>query len=119
MSLVIFLSLVVLLVILFLCRLGLSVRGFSHLGSLMVVRDAYGHECWRSVVAVCLMLGHVIGVLSSSRVVSASGHRSASGRPVEMVQFFWSVSGLIRFSICQCIWCCFVVVPGGQSVIVC
>ena len=87
-SLVIFLSLVVLLVILFLCRLGLPVRGFSHLGSLMVVRDAYGHECWRSVVAVCLMLGHVIGVLSSSRIISASGHRSASSRPVEMVQFF-------------------------------
>ena len=67
---------------LLLCGLGFPVCG---LGSLMVVGDAYGHECRRSVVVVCLVLGHVIGVLSSSRVIGASSRGSAPGCSVEMV----------------------------------
>ena len=37
-----------------------------------------------------LVLGHVIGVLSSSRVVDASGGRSGPGCSVKVVQFLGS-----------------------------
>ncbi len=44
---------------------------------------------------MCLVLGHVVGVLSSSRVVGASGGRSVSGCSVKVVQFFGS--SLVQF----------------------
>ncbi len=68
---------------------------FLCVGSMVLVGDAQGHECWRSVVVVCVVSGLVVGVLSVSRVVCASGGRSVPGCSVEVSEFF--VSSLVQF----------------------